>query len=89
MFWCSILLVLFYFDEYHVHLVSLWAMRQDGITIYLCLVPAGRRAPGNQSGRGTEGGGQSLRGKAVWREIKRKWRFSERRCGWSMLVTST
>lgn len=29
------------------------------------LVPAGRRAPGNQSGRGKDGGAQSLLGKAV------------------------
>lgn len=29
------------------------------------LVPAGRLAPGNQSGRGKDGGAQSLLGKAV------------------------
>lgn len=48
--------------------------RRDGIRIYLCLVPAGRRAPGNQSGRGKDGGAQSRLGKAVRGEIKRKWR---------------
>lgn len=36
------------------------------------LVPAGRRAPGNQSGRGKEGGAQSLLGNAVRGQI-RKW----------------
>lgn len=37
--------------------------------MFLFLVPAGRRAPGNQSGRAKEGGGQSLLGKAVQEKI--------------------
>lgn len=45
-------------------------LRKD--SLFLFLVPAGRRAPGNQSGRGKEGGAQSLLGNAV-REQIRKW----------------
>lgn len=35
------------------------------------LVPAGRRGPGNQSGREKEGGGQSLLGKTVQGKIRK------------------
>ena len=33
------------------------------------MIPAGRLAPGNQSGRAKAGGGQSRRGKAVQGEV--------------------